>query len=70
MLALVLLWGVSNWFYGAFAAANKALHDGKVVGTIIGNENRLRLAVSVFNTHDDIDRAIAVLGGRSSSSVR
>jgi selenocysteine lyase/cysteine desulfurase len=52
------------------AATNKALHDGKVVGTIIGNENRLRLAVSVFNTHEDIDRAIAALGGRSSSSAR
>ena len=52
------------------AAANKALHDGKIVGTIIGNENRLRLSVSVFNTHEDIDRAVAALGGRSSSSAR
>ena len=25
VLALVLLWGVANWFYGAFAAANKVL---------------------------------------------
>ena len=25
VLALILLWGVANWFYGAFAAANKAL---------------------------------------------
>ena len=25
ILALVLLWGVANWFYGAFAAANKGL---------------------------------------------
>ena len=27
VLALVLLWGVANWFYGAFAAANKALRN-------------------------------------------
>jgi selenocysteine lyase/cysteine desulfurase len=52
------------------AATNKALHDGKIVGTVVGNENRLRLSVSVFNTHDDIDRAVAVLGGRTSSSAR
>lgn len=25
ILALVLLWGVASWFYGAFAAANKLL---------------------------------------------
>jgi len=47
------------------AAASKLLQAGKVAGTVIANENRLRLAVSVFNTHEDIDRAVAVLGGRS-----
>lgn len=52
------------------AATSKALQAGRVVGTVVGNENRLRLSVSVFNTHDDIDRALAVLGGRSSSSQR
>jgi len=25
ILALILLWGVANWLYGAFAAANKGL---------------------------------------------
>jgi len=25
ILALIVLWGVANWFYGAFAAANKGL---------------------------------------------
>ena len=45
------------------AATAKALHDGKVAGTVIANENRLRLSVSVFNTHDDIDRVVEVLGG-------
>ena len=27
VLALIVLWGVANWFYGAFAAANKALRN-------------------------------------------
>ncbi len=27
VLALILLWGVANWFYGAFAAANKTLRN-------------------------------------------
>ncbi len=49
------------------AATAKALQAGKVAGTVIANENRLRLAVSVFNTHEDIDRTVAVLGGKSSS---
>lgn len=49
------------------AATQKALQAGKVVGTIIANENRLRLAVSVFNTHDDIDRVVAVLGDKTTS---
>ena len=47
------------------AATTKRLQAGKVAGTVIANENRLRLAVSVFNTHEDIDRAVAVLGGKS-----
>ena len=50
-------------------ATTKALRDGKVVGTIVGNENRLRLSVSVFNTHDDIDRVVAVLGGKAATSI-
>ena len=49
------------------AATTKMLQAGKVVGTVIANENRIRLAVSVFNTHDDIDRTVAVLGGRAGS---
>ena len=52
------------------AATTKVLQAGKVVGTVIGNENRIRLAVSVFNTHDDIDRVVAVLGGKTSSIER
>jgi selenocysteine lyase/cysteine desulfurase len=52
------------------AATSKALQASKVVGTVVGNENRLRLSVSVFNNHEDIDRAVAALGGRPSSSAR
>jgi selenocysteine lyase/cysteine desulfurase len=40
-----------------------------VIGTVVGNESRLRLSVSVFSTHDDIDRVAEALGGRARSSV-
>ena len=52
------------------AATAKALHDRKVAATIIANESRLRLSVSVFNTNDDIDRVVEVLGARRSSSAQ
>ena len=51
------------------AATSKALQAGRVVGTVIGNENRVRFGVSVFNTHEDIDRVVAVLGGKTSSMI-
>ena len=50
-------------------AAAKALQAGRVAATIIGNEKRLRLSVSVFNNHDDIDRVVAALGGKRRSSA-
>jgi 7-keto-8-aminopelargonate synthetase-like enzyme len=40
-----------------------------VTGTVVANESRLRLSVSVFNTHDDIDKVVDVLGGRGRSSL-
>src|SRR5262245_9004380 len=46
------------------AATTKMLQAGHVAGTVIANENRIRLAVSVFNNHDDIDRVIATLAGK------
>jgi selenocysteine lyase/cysteine desulfurase len=52
------------------AATARALQAGRVTATIIANENRLRLSVSVFNTHDDIDRVVEVLGGRRTTSAR
>ncbi len=51
------------------AATAKALQAGKVAATVIANENRIRLSVSVFNTHEDIDRVVAVLGGKRTSSA-
>jgi selenocysteine lyase/cysteine desulfurase len=48
-------------------ATAKALQAGKVAATIIASEDRLRLSVSVFNTHDDIDRVVEVLGGKRTS---
>jgi selenocysteine lyase/cysteine desulfurase len=47
------------------ARTAKTLQDNKIAATIIGNENRLRLSVSVFNSHDDIDRVVAVLGAKT-----
>jgi selenocysteine lyase/cysteine desulfurase len=49
------------------AATTKMLQQGHVAGTVIANENRIRLAVSVFNNHEDIDRVVAVLGGKGTS---
>jgi len=51
------------------AATTKALLAGKVAATVIANESRLRLSVSVFNTHEDIDRVVEVLGGRRTSTA-
>lgn len=51
------------------AATAKRLQAGTIAATIIANESRLRLSVSVFNTHDDIDRAVAVLGGKAVPSA-
>jgi selenocysteine lyase/cysteine desulfurase len=50
------------------AATSKALQAGRIAATIIANENRLRLSVSVFNNHDDIDRVVSVLAGKGASS--
>ncbi|MBI4474830.1 MAG: aminotransferase class V-fold PLP-dependent enzyme [Acidobacteria bacterium] len=43
------------------AATAKALRDRKIAATVIANESRLRLSVSVFNTHEDIDRVVDAL---------
>ena len=39
----------------------RRLRDANIAATIIGDEKRLRLAVSVFNTQADIDKLVAAL---------
>jgi len=41
--------------------AARRLRQANVAATIITDEKRLRLAVSVFNTHQDIDKVVAAL---------
>jgi selenocysteine lyase/cysteine desulfurase len=43
------------------AATQRKLRQARITTTIIESEKRLRLAVSVFNNHDDIDRIVAAL---------
>ena len=43
------------------AATQKKLRDARITATIIENEKRMRLAVSVFNTQEDIDRLLGAL---------
>jgi selenocysteine lyase/cysteine desulfurase len=42
-------------------ATQKKLRDARITATIIGNERRMRLSVSVFNTQEDVDRLLAAL---------
>ena len=51
------------------AATARRCRPERSPATIIANENRLRLSVSVFNTHEDIDRVVDVLRGRQPSSA-
>jgi selenocysteine lyase/cysteine desulfurase len=43
------------------AATAQKLKRGNVAATIIADEQRLRLAVSVFNTQEDIDKLLNAL---------
>ncbi len=43
------------------AATQQKLRQAGIAATIIADEKRLRLAVSVFNNHDDIDRLLKAL---------
>ena len=51
------------------AATAKLLRAANITGTIVSNENRLRLSVSVFNTDDDVDRVVEAFGGRRTSAA-
>ncbi len=43
------------------AATTKKLKQANIAATVIPAEKRMRLSVSVFNTHDDIDRLLSTL---------
>jgi selenocysteine lyase/cysteine desulfurase len=45
-------------------ATAKTLQASRIAATIIANERRLRLSVSVFNNHEDVDRVVAALDGK------
>jgi selenocysteine lyase/cysteine desulfurase len=45
--------------------AAKTLQASRIAATVIANESRLRLSVSVFNNHEDVDRVVAALGGKN-----
>jgi selenocysteine lyase/cysteine desulfurase len=45
-------------------ATAKALQASRIAATIVANERRLRLSVSVFNNHEDVDRVVAALAGK------
>jgi len=47
------------------AATQKRLRDARIAATIIENERRLRLSVSVFNNDEDIERLIGALSPQS-----
>ena len=49
----------------AAATAARRCTTEKSPGQSSRNENRMRLSVSVFNTHQDIDRVVDVLRGRA-----
>ena len=57
ILALILLWGVSNWFYGAFAAANKGLLRLTRLAWIFAISLIVTFFV-VFNLNSDFRRGV------------
>lgn len=57
VLALVLLWGVANWFYGAFAAANKALRNLTRLAWVLGIGLAIAFAL-MFHWHAEFRRDI------------
>jgi selenocysteine lyase/cysteine desulfurase len=49
------------------AGTQRNLRQAGIAATIIENERRLRLSVSVFNNQDDIDKVIAALGSQTAA---
>jgi len=57
VLALILLWGVANWFYGAFAAANKALRNLTRLAWVLAIGLVIAFAL-LFHWHAEFRRGI------------
>jgi len=57
VLALILLWGVANWFYGAFSAANKALRNLTRLAWVLAIGLGLAFAL-LFHGHVEFRRGI------------
>jgi hypothetical protein len=57
VLALILLWGVANWFYGAFAAANRALRNLTRLAWLLAIGLLIAFAL-LFNWHAEFRRGI------------
>lgn len=57
VLALILLWGVANWFYGAFAAANKTLRDLTRLAWVLAIGLVITFAL-LFHWHAEFRRGI------------
>jgi uncharacterized membrane protein YidH (DUF202 family) len=57
VLALILLWGVANWFYGAFAAGNKALRNLTRLAWILAIGLAVAFAL-LFHWHGEFRRGI------------
>ena len=50
-------------------ATAKSLQVARITATVVANESRLRLSVSVFNNDEDIDRVVEVFRSRRSFSA-
>lgn len=57
VLALILMWGVANWFYGAFAAANKALRNLTRLAWLLAIGLLIAFAL-LFHWHAEFRRGI------------
>jgi len=57
VLALILMWGVANWFYGAFAAANKALRNLTRLAWVLAIGLVIAFAL-LFHWHAEFRRGI------------
>jgi ABC-type amino acid transport system permease subunit len=57
VLLLLLMWGVSNWFYGAFAAANKTLRNLTRLAWVLAIGLAIAFAL-MFYQHAEFRRGI------------